>query len=270
MIPVKHLIYRLRLKLNKFMSNRVHFSNLSIWDDWQDWSEIDFKFQQLSQDENFIRFRRNQLLLETMEYKNFDAEKYSADLDHLGIREPRAGKPILPFGLRNSLNLGHQYRHVTYFNEFSKNNLVNIDRIVEFGAGYGCMRWLLSELNHKGSYFIIDNPGVSELQKRYLRSSVESDSFMKTNWSASMQNLEINLQENDLFIALWSLSEVSTKLMEQVLGFLENSECRLLIAFQNTYNGRDNFRHFSQYFKNAARIPISYPEGNLHSTYIIR
>lgn len=270
MIPVKHFIYRLRLKLNKFISSRVYFRNLSIWDDWQDWSEIDVKFQQLSEDKNFVRFRRNQLLLETMEYKNFDAKKYSDDLVNLGIREPRVGKPILPFGLKNSLNLGHQYRHVTYFNEFSKNNLANIDRIFEFGAGYGCMRWLLSELNYKGSYFIIDNPGVSELQKRYLRSSVKSDSFMKTNWAASIQNLEINLQENDLFIALWSLSEVSTKLMEQVLGILENSQCRLLIAFQNTYNGRDNFRHFSQYFKNAARIPISYPEGNLHSTYIIR
>lgn len=270
MIPVRHLIYRFRLKLNKFMSNRVYFKNLSNWDDWQDWSEIDIKFQQLSLDENFVRFRRNQLLLETMEYKNFDAKRYSEDLDLLGIREPRAGKPILPFGLRNSLNLGHQYRHVSYFNKFSENNLANIDRIVEFGAGYGCMRWLLSELNHNGNYFIIDNPGVSELQKKYLRSGVGPDYFLRTKWTTSIQNLEFDLQKSDLFIALWSLSEVSTKLMEQVLGILENSECRILIAFQNTYNGRDNFRHFSQYFKNATRIPISYPKENLHSTYIIR
>ena len=270
MISELAIFYRLRLKLNKFISNYLYFKNLPNPNNWSQWSEIDNQFKLLSQPKYFRNFRRNVLLLETMEYKNFDAQFYSKKLNKMGIKEPKFGRPIKPLFSRNSLNSGHQYRHLLNFSITTELNLLNFSRVIEFGGGYGCMRWLLSQLNHKGEYTIIDNSGVSKLQQRYLEASVSTIDFLSTNWIKSINELETGLRKQDLFIALWSLSEVPTELMLQVLSVLENSESRLLIAFQNTYNGRNNYEYFNQFFHSAARIPISYPEGNLHSTYIIR
>jgi hypothetical protein len=270
MISTSAIFYRLRLKLNTFISKYLYFKNLPNPNTWSEWREIDDQFKTLAQDKYFGNFRRNVLLLETMEYKNFDAQFYSEKLNKMGIKEPKFGRPIKPLFLRNSLNSGHQYRHLSNFSNVTELDLLNFDRVIEFGGGYGCMRWLFSQLNHKGGYTIIDNSGVSTLQQRYLEASISTIDFLSTNWVKSINELETGLRKKDLFIALWSLSEVPTEIMLQVLNVLENSENRLLIAFQNDYNGRNNYEYFNKYFDGAARIPISYPEGNSHSTYIIR
>lgn len=266
----RDVIYRPRLKFLRLLSEILHFRKFPKRSRWTKWDEIDTHFSLLSTDLYFSKFRRSKLLIETMDYQNLDAKNYSKLLKLAGIKEPKTGKPIKPFMLRNSLNAGHQFRHITNYGESTGIDVNSFKRIVEFGGGYGCMRWLISNFATEAAYEIIENPGIKLLQERYLRSSLDSLAFAQTNWNLTMNDLKPKLNSEDLFIGLWSVSETPTDLMIDVLETLEKNSCNLLLAFQHDFNGRDNKAYFNDYFKTAKRKEISYPIGNLHSTYIFR
>ena len=264
------LLYRLKLKFLRLLSEILHFRKFPKSSKWTKWDEIDTHFSLLSTELYFSKFRRSKLLIETMDYQNLDAKNFSKLLKLAGFKEPKTGKPIKPFMLRNSLNAGHQYRHITNYIESTGIDIKSFKRIVEFGGGYGCMRWLISNFVPEATYEIIENPGIKMLQEEYLRSSLDSLAFAQTNWNLTMNDLKPKINSEDLFIGLWSVSETPTDLMIDILETLERNSCNLLLAFQHDFNGRDNSAHFNNYFKTAKRKEISYPAGNLHSTYIFR
>jgi putative sugar O-methyltransferase len=266
----RDLFYRPKLKFLKLVSEMLHFRKFPKKSSWTKWNEIDNYFSLLSTDLYFSNFRRSNLLIETMDYQNLDAKNYSKLLNLAGYKEPRTGKPIKPFMVRNSLNAGHQYRHIINYIKVMNIEVNSFKRIVEFGGGYGCMRWLISNLVPEARYEIIDNPGIKTLQERYLRSSLNPLDFAQTNWNLTINDLKPRLNSSDLFIGLWSVSETPTDLMVEILETLEKNSCNLLLAFQHDFNGRDNRDFFNRYFKFAKRKEISYPTGNLHSTYIFR
>jgi len=270
LVNFKDLFYRPKLKLLKIVSKNIYFRKFPEKTKWTKWSEIDNNFGLLSTDLYFNKFRRCKLLIETMDYQNLDAKKYSKLLKSNGFKEPKFGDPIKPFGLRNSLNAGHQYRHIIKYTKATSININSHKRIVEFGGGYGCMRWLVSKHNFGGRYEIVENPGITILQKRYLKSSIPPLDFELTNWNQAIKDLTPNLKSDDLFIGLWSVSETPTEIMLEILERLEKTDCHLLLAFQHDFNGRDNRSHFNKYFRNALREEIAYPINNIHSTYLFR
>ena len=264
------LLYRLKIKILKQISNFSLFRKFPDLNNWTKWSEIDDGFELLSSDLYFKNFRRCKVLIETMDYQNLDAKKYSRLMRSSGILEPKLGRPIKPFFLRNSLNSGHQYRHLLQYTKTTGMSINPYERIVEFGGGYGCMRWLVSEHGYQGKYEIIDNPGISKLQKRYLESSLSKADFEKTNWNPTIKHLAPSLNSDDLFIGLWSVSETPTEMMLEIIDLLDQTSCHLLIAFQHNFTGRDNKSYFDKYFNNSFRMQIAYPANNFHSTYIFR
>jgi hypothetical protein len=263
-------IYRLNVKTKKVIFNLVYFRALPKISIWTNWNEIDNYFGQLSEDPYFKNFRKNKLLIETMDYQKLDAKDFSKSLKRAGILEPKIGNPIKPLFLRNSLNSGHQYRHLINWARHTNSNIESMQRIVEFGGGYGCMRWLINEHKFFGQYEIIDNNGMQSLQKKYLKASIKNENFEKTKWNLKLNSLDPVLSNGDLFIAMWSVSETPTEMLIETLNILEKSSCRLLLAFQHDFNGRNNSELFDQYFKGAIRKKIAYPLNELHSTYIFR
>ena len=263
-------LYRPKLKLLKIISKNLYFRKFPERTKWTKWSEIDNNFGLLSSDPYFNKFRRCKLLIETMDYQNLDAKKYSKLLKSNGFKEPKIGSPVKPFMLRNSLNAGHQYRHIIKYTKSTNISINSYKRIIEFGGGYGCMRWLISQHKYEGKYEIVENPGIKKLQERYLRSSLAPSDIERTNWNQTVKDLVPILKPDDLFIGLWSVSETPTELMLEILENLEISKCHLLLAFQHSFNGRDNRPHFNNYFRNAIREEIAYPANNFHSTYIFR
>jgi hypothetical protein len=267
---LRDIFYRPKLKLLKLTSSILYFRNFPKTTKWANWSEIDNNFGRLTGDLYFNKFRRSKLIIETMDYQNLDAKKYSKLLKLAGIKEPKIGSPIKPFMVRNSLNAGHQYRHIIEYTNSTKIDVNSYKRIVEFGGGYGCMRWLISQHKHEGHYEIIENPGIKLLQEKYLRLSLSPSDFARTNWNQTIKDLAPNLKSNDLFIGLWSVSETPTEVLLEILENLEKTECHLLLAFQHKFNGRDNSSYFNKYFGNAVRKESAYPADNFHSTYIFR
>jgi hypothetical protein len=267
---IASFIYRVNVKAKKLIYSFLYFKHLPKITLWTNWDEIDNYFGQLSADPFFKNFRKNNLLIETMDYQKLDAKDYSKSLKAAGILEPKIGSPIKPMFLRNSLNSGHQYRHLINWSHHTNSNIESMQRIVEFGGGYGCMRWLINEHKFSGQYEIIDNNGMQSLQKKYLKESIKNENFEKTKWNLKLNGLDPVLSTDDLFIAMWSVSETPTEMLIETLDILEKSSCRLLLAFQHDFNGRNNSELFDQYFKGSIRKKIIYSSNDLRSTYIFR
>ena len=270
MIILVDYLYRILVKVVKIFYLNLFFRNIPKVTAWAEWTEIDNYFGILSTDPYFKRFRRNRMLIDTMDYQRFDARKSSIHLKKIGVLEPKVGRPIKPFLLRNSLNSGHQYRHLLAWMSTTSLNLNSVERVVEFGGGYGCMRWLVSQLGFNGTYSIVDNSGIQKLQKRYLKEVGVNSKLENTFWVNRIEDLNPNLEKNDLFIALWSLSETPVEFMKNALSQLDRSNCHLLIAFQHEFHGRKNTEFFDSLFKSATKTEIRDATGIIHSTYIFR
>jgi hypothetical protein len=267
---INEIFYRLYLKFWKKFSMVIYFRSLRKVGDWSEWAEIDKFFGELSADPYFKNFRRHRLLIQTMDYQGFESMKYSKTLTRMDVKESNIGRPLRPLFLRNSLNLGHQYKHMNNWMETTGIDLYSINRIVEFGGGYGSMRWLVNELGFKNNYVIVDNEGIKQLQSRYLKESLGEGIFKQTSWKNSIDMIDPKLNSNDLFIALWSLSETPDDMMQMWINEVNNSNCHLLIAYQHNFHGRDNSAFFESKFTITVEKPVVGLSGGSTSTYIFK
>lgn len=214
---------------------------------WRTWEEIDKEFALLSNSGDFNKFRRSALVLETMEYQRLDAGVFSRELLNNGVVESSLGMPLKPFRSKNSLNLGHQYRHLKKWSAIPEKELSELSRVVEFGAGFGMMCWLVFQLGFDKEYVIIDNGGTSSLQKKYLRKTLTKEQFEKVKWISTLDTLTPQLANSDLFIAMWSASETPDSIFENVLIQLQERSPRILFAFQDEFKGRNNSEFINKY-----------------------
>ena len=86
------------------------------------------------------------------------------------IIEDNVGDPIRYFLYPNSS--GNRINHVYHLNILSSEfniNLKKINKVFEFGGGYGCMARIFSKINKKISYTCFDTSYINLLQYYYLR-----------------------------------------------------------------------------------------------------
>ena len=127
-------------------------------------------------------------------------------------------------------------------------NLKKIDKVFEFGSGYGCMARIFSKINKKISYICFDTPYVNLLQYYYLKQNNLNVGFKKTNNFILMSNLKknkdyLNDLSNHLFIANWSLSETPIKFRKNFFRLIKKSNF-ILICFQEKFEGINNLNYF--------------------------
>ncbi|MCX6445200.1 MAG: hypothetical protein NTY85_06700, partial [Actinobacteria bacterium] len=205
--------YRIRMKIYRdFQIKR----GAGLGSKWKTWEEIDAEFGRLAEQRLIHNFRRSALVLETMEYQRADARVFSKELADRGVIESPLGNPLKPLFYRNSLNLGHQYRHLKMWSSKPESELGKVTRVVEFGGGFGMMCWLVFQLGFSGEYLIVDNEGTSKLQKKYLENTLTTEQFKKVSWLESVDLIQPRIAENDLFIALWSASETPDVILRNV------------------------------------------------------
>jgi hypothetical protein len=243
-IQVIEFFHRVRIKMYREIQSLLG-DRVSI--KWDSWEEIDSHFSRLSQQDKISRFRRSGLVLETMDYQGSDARPFSKELARIGVIENPLGRPLKPLTYVNSLNLGRQYQHLNMWSSQPHHRLQKVKRIVEFGGGFGMMCWLVYQLGYTGTYFIVDNKGTTSLQKNYLKSTLTNEQYSKVEWCANLGALSPQLKKEDLFIALWSTSETPDHVLNSTLQELEMVAPQLLLAFQDSFKGRDNLNIFRQY-----------------------
>ena len=168
------------------------------------------------------------------------------------IEEDNVGDPIRYFLYQKSS--GNRINHVYHLSVLSSEfnvNLKKINKVFEFGGGYGCMARIFSKINKKISYTCFDTNYINLLQYYYLRQNNLNVGFEKKNnyflISSFSENKKFLLKKfhNHFFIANWSLSEAPIKFREQFLKMIENSKF-ILISFQEYFEGIDNLSYFSK------------------------
>ena len=169
------------------------------------------------------------------------------------LKEDWAGNPTPYFYyLKSSGNtIHHAYSILQLFN-FVNIEFSSLNRIFEFGGGYGNFAKLIFKSNFQGNYLIYDLPLMSSIQKLFLNLSELNVSVLrKPSEQISTVSLlndlsDISGDDPDLFVALWSLSECPFTLRDQVLSRNLNSKY-FLIAYSNEFMGVNNSEYFESF-----------------------
>lgn len=172
------------------------------------------------------------------------------------MHETGTGSPP-PYYLQPTLN-GNVVHHA-----YSLQHLVGLTgqqpaqfrRVVEFGGGYGSFCRLFCGLGFRGEYTIYDLPVFCLLQWYYLSqqglgsvavNDISSAARLRTIWTLEL--LEQACQQGepvDLFVALWSITEVPDELRQRVFRALKSVKT-IFIAYHNTYKEYNNLDYIAQ------------------------
>lgn len=128
-------------------------------------------------------------------------------------------------------NLIHQTYHIKQWEDKSGLCIYNQNQIEEFGGGYGAMALICRRLGFDGHYFISDLPEFSLLQEFYLSNVLDNytdNYYFNTSHDGG----------NDLFMALWSISEIepSERHIPKAKSYL--------FAYAPTWGDYDNQTYF--------------------------
>ena len=173
------------------------------------------------------------------------------------IKEDAIGNPIRYFLHQKSS--GNRINHVYHLSVLSRElnvDLTKIKKVFEFGAGYGCMARIFSNLNQHIRYVCFDTYYVNLLQYYYLKHNNLDVGFSRKNNFTLISNLEKirdNFKNNlkSLFIANWSISETPISFRKNFIPIIKKSDF-ILICFQEKFEDIDNLKYF-----NALKSKIS-------------
>ena len=166
------------------------------------------------------------------------------------IKEDNVGDPIryLFYPKSSGNRINHAYHLSVLSSEFNI-DLKKINKVFEFGAGYGCMARIFSKINKKISYTCFDTSYVNLLQYYYLKQNNLNVGFTKKKKFYLLSNLKNNknyFSNNSskyAFIANWSLSETPIKFRKKFYSLIKNSEL-ILICFQEKFEEINNLKYF--------------------------
>ncbi len=134
---------------------------------------------------------------------------------------------------------GHHEEHLESIPDVTK-----LDRIFEFGPGYGGLCDVIYRAGFKGSYYLHDLPEMQQIQKYFLKADTTD---RKLFW-------DIPTEKVDLFISTWALSEVSLNVRNAILWAVPSR--KYFFLFQNKWyedgeresEGIDNVKFFEDVF----------------------
>ena len=186
------------------------------------------------------------------------------------IEEDNVGDPVRYFLYPKSSGnrINHVYHLKILANEFNI-NLKKINKVFEFGGGYGCMARIFSKINKKVSFACFDTSYVNLLQYYYLKQNNLNVGFSKKNSFFLISNLKkINNFNNHLFIANWSLSETPISFRKKIFNIIKKSNL-ILICFQEKFEKINNHKYFENFKKKLSKkfeikiIKNKYYKGNI-------
>lgn len=159
----------------------------------------------------------------------------------LATREDDFGDPPrLSYDKRTSGNLIHQAYHLALWEAITGKQIQDLERVVEFGGGYGAMCKIVRRLGFEGDYVIYDLPEMSLIQRYYLSNlGINADLFLADGFT----DIEF-IPAGDLMIGLYSLTEAPVALRNT---FTSSRFLSYLFAHQGQYFG-EKLNEWSDYF----------------------
>ncbi len=176
--------------------------------------------------------------------------------------ESKIGNPRpYPDFLSSSGNLIHNAYSLSELLLKHNIDIKSLNKVFEFGGGYGSMCRLFLNLGFNGQYIIYDLPEFNYLQEYFLKSSYVNKNISVINDSTKKQNDGVVLISNkdvlasqfndssvsiDIFLATWSISEAPIEVRELVFDTVKNPKY-YLIAYRDCFEGVDNKLYFNDF-----------------------
>lgn len=200
------------------------------------------------------------------------------------LQEYNLGKPLLndmEYATSGN-NIHHLYHLVKFFKETQVRSS-DINTIVEIGGGYGNMAKIYKKINPNSTYIIIDIPVFSYIQSVYLKTIYGSEAvhFVHNNEITiktgliniiplDMKNiyqLKDIIQNTDLFISTWALSE-SNKNMQDYVKDMDYFKAKyLLLAYQKSSDSfafAEDIKNITEKYKKIFNQETEYVKNNYY------
>jgi hypothetical protein len=197
-----------------------------------------------------------------MQYKEIVAVEGDAVVNAVAAMPRKHTTEDLMDGTNLSLNLIHQYYHLFQWQRETGDRIADLDRIVEYGGGYGAMALVAYRAGFRGEYHIFDGPEFSLLQEFYLSRVLSEGDFSMVKWNS-------RVRATDLLIAAYSLSEVSVS--ERTKFLTKIGAMSYLLLYTKRFEDYDNKGYFTNFIgqNNPARWtvkPVAYlPDGSWYA-----
>jgi hypothetical protein len=163
--------------------------------------------------------------------------------------------PYPPFP-STSGNLVHHAYSLEILLRSTPLDVSSLSGVFEFGGGYGSFCRMLYRYGYAGHYVLFDLPAVAMLQKYYLNSTglplrVTTELADGAGTVSILTEDEVlsagdRIADIELFVGLWSVSEVPVALRDEILTLLENTRF-FLIGYQTDFGGTDNREYFAAF-----------------------
>ena len=190
---------------------------------------------------------------------------WSAKWEPVIIENQVGHPPPYAFYTKSSGNLIHQAYHLAVYEEEIKQDIIDVDLVVEFGGGYGGMARLFSNLGFKGKYIIFDLEPFSLLQDYYLK-SINVPILTIANYRTAengvlllsdIKQLESVLEDADvsrsMFLATWSISESPMHVRDSFVPLVSKFGS-YLVAYQDSFGEVNNVDFFNEWKKGRSDI----------------
>lgn len=168
--------------------------------------------------------------------------------------------PYFEFPKTDGTTLLHCY-HLAQLKKHFDRDVSDMDLIIDFGAGYGSMCAVVKALGFKGRYVCFDFPEFLLLQKFYLTLIGVDTSNVK--FVSTIEELKKKLGvKRGLFIATWSISEISEGFREKIFNAINPRD--YIIGYQREVGGVDNNAYFRDFVEKHSDVEWrDYPIVNL-------
>jgi len=164
--------------------------------------------------------------------------------------------PTYPELITTTYNLKSNHHIETYIQLTSK-NILEYDRIVEFGGGAGDLSKLIFDMGYEGEYVMYDIPEVLRIQEL---------TFLPSNKKPTFTTEIPKYSNNTLFISTWGFSEIPITLRNKFIDILQPENW--LIVSQSNVFGVDNQLYFESWSGKRCEIPWVVWDGG--SFYIVK
>ena len=183
------------------------------------------------------------------------------------IRESAVGRPKR-YGAypESSGNLIHHAYHLARFEAVTRRRVDALQRVFEFGGGYGSMCRLFRQLGFRGQYVMYDFPEFAALQEFFLRSldiPVAADLAATGSTGAALCLSDLPAlrtvladwrgRPDTLFLATWSISETPLETRNVILPLVSACAC-YLIAYQHEIPALNNREFFTRWAAEQADV----------------
>jgi putative sugar O-methyltransferase len=155
------------------------------------------------------------------------------------VESPIGSPEPYEFYVQSSGNLIHHAYSLYRFEKATGIRIEQLESVLEVGGGYGSFCRLVKSLGFKGAYTIFDLPEFCYLQSRYL-GGLEIHMGGHVRFVTNRDHIPYS---TDLYIGLWSISELPVNERNQVMGC--NADAYML-AYQDKFEDIDNLAYFEE------------------------